>query len=307
MPQLIWLFSRLTFRDVVDILLVSLVFFWLLTLIHHTPAEQVLRGVIVVVIIGVVVAFVFNLPSFNWLLRNSLPALLIAVPVIFQPELRRALEQLGHAGSMLNRPLTSHTGATTETVVDQVVKACARLSERRYGALLVIERQTGLQDIADRGTKLDALVSVELLLTIFFPNSPLHDLAVIVRGDRLVAAGCPLPMSMSDSLDSSLGARHRAALGVTEVSDAVAVVVSEETGRISLATRGHMTSNLTPEKLRKLLLPLLRVSAVSEGLPSWMIRREAVAPERTGVAPSRTEGPAKVELTAAPGEPALKK
>lgn len=307
MPQVLWLFSRLTFRDIVDILLVSLIFFWLLTLIHHTPAEQVLRGVIVVVIIGVVVAFVFNLPSFNWLLRNSLPALLIAVPVIFQPELRRALEQLGHAGNVLNRPLASHAGTTTEALVEQVVKACARLSERRYGALIVIERETGLQDIADRGTKLDALVSVELLLTIFFPNSPLHDLAVIARGDRLVAAGCPLPMSTSASLDSSLGARHRAALGVTEVSDAVAVVVSEETGRISLATRGHMTSNLSPDKLRKLLLPLLRVSTVGEGLPSWMIRRETPAPEQPVAAPHRVEGSAQVELTAAHGEPVLKK
>jgi diadenylate cyclase len=196
------------------------------------------------------------------------------VPIIFQPELRRALEQLGHTGTWLRTslPAGSDTGTMASTI-DEVVRAAAQLSRLRYGALMVLERETGLQDYADRGVALDALVSRQLLVTIFFPNSPLHDAAVLLRGDRIVAGSVVLPLTDNISPMSNLGTRHRAGIGVTEDSDALAIIVSEETGQISVAHHGRLIRNLDQDRLRRVLRTLARIERVDREVEASGVRR----------------------------------
>jgi diadenylate cyclase len=248
-------FALLEWRSIVDILVVGLIVYWLLTLIQGTTANMVVRGIVTLLIVVTILAWALNLTMLNWLLRNSIPALIVVIPILFQPELRRALEQLGRAGGFLPH---SPTLTASAHVIDVVSIAARRLSERRWGALIVLERETGLGEYAETGVPIDGSLSVELMLNVFFPNSPLHDGAVIVRGERLGAAGCVLPLADVHASPIHYGTRHRAAIGITEVSDALAVVVSEETGRISIANNGHLVSNLDEEKLRKVLGILYR-------------------------------------------------
>ena len=249
--------SLLEWRSVVDIVVVGLIVYWLLTLIQGTTAIMVVRGIVTLLIVGTLLAYVLNLTMLNWLLRNSIPALIVVIPILFQPELRRALEQIGRAGGLLPH---SPALSTSAHVVDVIAVAARRLSERRWGALIVLERDTGLGEYVETGVPIDGALSVELVLNVFFPNSPLHDGAVIVRGERLGAAGCVLPLADVHASPVHFGTRHRAAIGITEVADAIAVVVSEETGRISIANNGHLVSNLDEEKLRKVLGILYRPS-----------------------------------------------
>ena len=255
----------LEWRSLVDITIVGLIVYWLLTLIQGTTAIMVVRGIVTLLIAGTVLAYALNLTMLTWLLRNSIPALIVVIPILFQPELRRALEQIGRAGGLL-----PHSPALTASahVVDVIAIAARRLSERRWGALIVLERDTGLGEYVGTGVPIDGALSVELVLNVFFPNSPLHDGAVIVRGERLGAAGCVLPLADVHASPTHYGTRHRAAIGITEIADAVAVVVSEETGRISIANNGHLVSNLDEGKLRKVLGILYR-PAGSDQLP-WM-------------------------------------
>lgn len=245
-----WALANMAFTAVIDILLVAAIFYGVLYLIRGTQAVLLLRGVLLLVLVVVLVGNVFQLVAFNWLIRSSFSALLVAIPVIFQPELRRALERLGRAGWFLNRG-----GADTafSQVVDNVSRAAQELSERRHGALIVLEGEAMLQDVIATGMPLDAVVSSDLLLTIFFPNSELHDGAVIIRGDRVVAARCILPLSEVTPGDGHLGTRHLAAIGMTEQTDAVVIVVSEETGIISLARNGRIIRNLDKGRLARLL------------------------------------------------------
>lgn len=229
-------FSLITFVDVVDILLVTIIIFGALMLIRGTRAVQVLRGLLVLAVIIFLLAQIFDLRAFSWLVDNMLPVLLIAIPVIFQPELRRALEQLGLA----SRYLRIFRRDETSPVVVAFKEAALRLSQRRHGALVVFEQDTGLQEYIDTGVILNAMPSPELFLTIFNKNTELHDGAIIVRENRLAAAACVLPLSTSSLSDRQMGLRHRAALGISEVSDAVAVVVSEETGQVSIAHNGRI-------------------------------------------------------------------
>lgn len=222
--------------DVFDILLVTLIIFGVLMLIRGTRAVQVLRGLFVLAAIVFLFAQIFDLRAFNWLVDNMLPVLLFAIPVIFQPELRRALEQLGLAG----RYLRIFRRDETSPVVATFKEAALRLSQRRHGALVVFEQDTGLQEYIDTGVILDADPSPELFLTIFNKHTELHDGAIIVRENKLAAAACVLPLSTSSLSDRQMGLRHRAALGISEVSDAVAVVVSEETGQVSIAHNGRI-------------------------------------------------------------------
>jgi diadenylate cyclase len=188
--------------------------------------------------------------------------LIIAIPVIFQPELRRAFEQLGHTGSWLKNPFAvTDDDSTQELAIDEVVRAAAQLSRLRFGALMVIERETGLTDYSTKGVSLDAEISRQLLINIFFPNSPLHDAAVIIRGARIVSASVVLPLTDNISASSQLGTRHRAGIGITEESDAIAVIVSEETGQMSVAHSGRLIRNLDPDRLRRVLSTLLHVGA----------------------------------------------
>ncbi|HEY1410434.1 MAG TPA: diadenylate cyclase CdaA [Promineifilum sp.] len=229
-------FALISIVDVIDILLVTLIIFGVLLLIRGTRAVQVLRGMLVLAAAIFVLAQIFELRAFTWLVDNLLPVLLIAIPVIFQPELRRALEQLGRAG----RYLRFFRRDEVSPVVASFKEAALRLSQRRHGALVVFEQDTGLQEYIDTGVLLNADPSPEIFLTIFNKNTELHDGAIIVRENKLVAAACVLPLSTSSLSDRQMGLRHRAALGISEVSDAVAVVISEETGQVSIAHNGRI-------------------------------------------------------------------
>lgn len=253
MDSLHWILSRLAWRDVFDIAVVTLVFFWFLVLIYQTRADQVLRGVVLLVVAAAVLASSLQLTVLGWLVVHSVPVLLVAIPVIFQPELRKLLEQLGRTSRIINHPLATLSPPTADFAVDQIVLACERLARQSFGALIVIERRTGLQDYANSGRRLEATVSAELLESIFYKNSALHDGAVILEGNRVIAAKCVLPLSDNVGSNAQMGTRHRAAIGITEETDAIAVVVSEESGRISVANNGKLFRNLTGDSLRRIL------------------------------------------------------
>lgn len=259
MPELPWIFTRLDLRAVIDILSVALIFFGILWVAQGTRATQLIRGLAILIILVVGVANVFNLTALKWLLNVALPALVVAVPIVFQPELRRALEQLGHTGAWLRPPFSTQVETEMEKTVEEIGRAAAQLARHRYGALIVVERETGLQDYVDRGVPLDATLTRQLLINIFYPNSPLHDGAAIIRHDRILSARCVLPLSDNVDIGGQLGTRHRAGMGITEESDAVAVIVSEETGQISVAHNGRLYRNLDPERLRRVLRTLLRL------------------------------------------------
>lgn len=241
--------QRLSFDDVVDILLVTTIIYGLLVLIRGTRAVSLLRGLLVLALFFLGLSTFIDLPAFSWLVRNILPALLIAIPVIFQPELRRALEQLGRTG----RVMRLFRRNRESKAVSAVARACLRLSQRRHGALIVFEQDTGLQEYVDTGILLNAEPSQDLLLTIFNKHTELHDGAVIVRGETVVAAACVMPLSTSSLSDRQMGLRHRAALGISEVSDAVAVVVSEETGQVAIAHNGRILRRQDPTRLDAIL------------------------------------------------------
>lgn len=249
--QSIWLSlaGRFGLNAVLDIAIVALLLYWVLSLISGTSAATLVRGILILLTLGFVLSSVFNLTMLQFLLRNSIPALIFAIPVLFQPEIRRALEQLGRAGSLI--PRTTAVSPNTR-VAETIARSAQLLAERRFGALIVMERATPLGEFASKGVAMDALLSSELVLNIFWPNSPLHDGAIIVHGDRVVAAGVVLPLSQSPTVEH-MGTRHRAAIGITEISDAIAVVVSEETGGISLANAGRMVRNLGEARLQKVL------------------------------------------------------
>ncbi len=246
------LLARLNAASIIDIVLVTLVFLGLFYLVRGTRAVTLLRGLLLVAFLAVLASTFLNLTAFNWLVRNSIPALLVAIPVIFQPELRRAFERLGRPSTLLG---TRTTDATTKFLAT-LARAAGALSRQMCGALVIIEGRTGLQEYIDTGVRLDAELSVDLLLTIFDKHTDLHDGAVIVRDERLFAASCMLPLSENPDVDRDLGTRHRAALGITESTDAIALVVSEETGGISIAHNGRLLRNLDESNLNRTLTNL---------------------------------------------------
>lgn len=252
----------------IDILIVAVLFYWLLGVIRGTRAVQLLRGIGIVLIAAFVVGTLANerLETLAWLLSTIItPSLIVAVPVLFQPELRRALETLGRSSDLISRPLGGANRSELLETINVICRSAAQLSQQSVGALIVIERTTQLQEYADRGVILDARVSTPLLLNIFYPNSPLHDMAVIVRGTRILAANVVMPLSEDVIGPRRYGTRHRAAKGISEQTDAVAVVVSEETGAISVVNDGRMASYLNEARLRTMLAGLLRVSLPEEG------------------------------------------
>lgn len=259
--DLLFIFQRVNWLSVVDILLVTLIFFILLYFLRDTQALVLLRGVLFLVVLLAVLTSLVELPAFSWLIRSTLPALLLAIPVIFAPEIRRGLERLGRAGTFIS-PGGKTADIEIKEVVRAIVSAAARLSARQHGALIVIQRLDTLDEYNDTGVRLNARVTPELLLQIFYPNTPLHDGAAIITGTRIAAAACVMPLSASGILARSperqMGLRHRAALGISEVSDAVAVVVSEETGSISIAHSGRMIRRLDPERLENILTAFFR-------------------------------------------------
>lgn len=260
-----------------DILLVTVLVYQLLLLIRGTRAVQLVLGLAVLFILYAV-SRLLGLVTLNWILSYVGIVIPIAFLILFQPELRRMLEQLGRGGLLtaLGGPLGREEAIR---LVSDVARAARVLSIRKNGALIVLERNTGLTDVVETGIKVDAAVTVPLLLTIFYPNTPLHDGAVIIRGNRVLAAACLLPLSENPSLGKGLGTRHRAGIGITEQTDAVTVVVSGETGAIALAHEGQLRQGLTEEDLKIQLLALLGPALTRT--PSWWPWRRA-APERPG-------------------------
>ncbi len=243
--------DQLDLVSIVDILLVTLVFFALMLLLRGTQVINLVRGSLLFVGAVLIASNLFELRAFSYMLRQALPILLVAIPVIFQPEIRRLLDQLGRAGSLSNfrNRTTAH-----EPIVDAITRACLVLSEKRYGGLIVIERLIGLQEYVDTGISLDSEISPQMLIQIFYKDAPLHDGAAILRGDRIAAAACVLPLSNDPTMTGrQLGLRHRASKGITETSDAVAIVVSEETGIITVVQDGLMIRRLDEKRLRHVL------------------------------------------------------
>lgn len=224
---------RLDGVAILDILLIASVIFALLTVLRGTAAMTLLRGAVAIVCGLFLLGQVLELTVVNFLLRNSLPGLVLGAIVIFQPEIRRALERAGRTNLRWRR------ASVTLTAMAEISKAVIELSDRRHGALIVIARGTGLEDILETGVHLDADVSAPLIASVFYPNSPMHDRALVVQRDRLAAASCTLPLSSTAS-SLTLGMRHRAAIGLTEQTDALVIVVSEETGAISVAAEGKL-------------------------------------------------------------------
>lgn len=266
--NLLFIFERLNWLSALDILLVTFIFFGVLYSLRDTQAMVLLRGVIFLVVALVLLTTLVELPAFSWLVRNALPALLLSIPVIFAPELRRALERLGRAGTITLKNTGKRTAEVDmEKVIRSIVDASARLSARQHGALIVIQRSDTLTEYIETGVKMHAEVTPELLLQIFYPDTPLHDGAVIITAGRIVAAACVMPLSASGVLNKTperqMGLRHRAALGISEVSDAVAVVVSEQTGSISISNAGRMIRRIDPERLENILTAFFRPDATT--------------------------------------------
>ena len=237
--------------DVVDILVVAYIIYRVMKLLKDTSAARLAKGILVLVLIMLFASFL-RLTMISWLLRNALSVGVFAVVVIFQPELRRLLEQIGKGN--LSRMLIPDTDPNVvESMIVATVSACADMSRTKTGALIVFERKERLGEIIATGTRVDAAPSAELIKNIFFKNSPLHDGAMIVRAGRVCAAGCVLPLSGNQGLSRDLGTRHRAAVGMSETADSVLVVVSEETGAISVAIGGMLKRHLSPEILQKML------------------------------------------------------
>lgn len=251
MSQITWVLSHLSVLSALDLALVALLFYLFLRLIEGTRAVQLLRGMVMLVVAAAVISSFSPFPVLNFIIRTAMPALVVAIPVIFQPELRRALERLGRTPRLVKRQIDRPMPGTSRAL-SEIISAAERLSSRRYGALVVVEGATGLQEFVDTGVPIDAAVNADLLVSIFFSGSPLHDGAVIVHGDRLLAARCLLPLSESPSLHGS-GTRHRAALSVTEQTDAVCFVVSEETGSISITANGTLYRGLDRPAMETLL------------------------------------------------------
>ena len=237
--------------DILDILIVAYIIYRVMKLLKDTSAERLIKGIIILVGI-MLLASMLHLTMISWLLQQALNVGLFAIVVVFQPELRRLLEQIGK-GNFSRLIVPADAPDEVESMITATVSACADMSRTKTGALIVFERRERLGEIISTGTMVDAAPSAELIKNIFFKNSPLHDGAMIVRAGRVCAAGCVLPLSGNQSLSRDLGTRHRAAVGMSESADSVLVVVSEETGSISVAIGGMLKRHLSPDMLRKLL------------------------------------------------------
>lgn len=258
MSDILPILARLDLISVIDILLVAVVFYAILSLIQGTQAVQLLRGILILTVLVMIMASAFNqFTAFGWLINKALPALLVAIPIIFQPELRRALDRVGSTGKILAAPRQI---TKIEQAIQAVSEAAIPMSQVRQGALIVFERTTGLEEYVETGVRLNALISPDLLMTIFFPNTALHDGAVVIRGEQVVAAACVLPLGVEANVGRHqwLGTRHRAALGITQLTDAIAVVVSEESGIISVAHNGQLIRGLDKKRLEQVLTAFFR-------------------------------------------------
>ncbi len=257
-------FSGFNWENALEIAVITLVLFWLLRLLRGTSAMTVVKGISMVTVVIVVLSRALDSIVFDWIVNNAIAVIVLFVLIVFQPEFRRALERVGRAGGFRSWLGLAHDPA--RDTVHIVTQVAARFSDRKIGALICFERETGLLDVVESGVAIDAVVTGPLLEGIFFPNSPLHDGAVVISDDRVLAASCILPTSDYRAMGSDhLGTRHRAAIGITEHTDAIVVVVSEETGAISLAMDGRLLRLLDSERLESMLLPLMHLPNSSRG------------------------------------------
>ncbi len=262
--EILFLGQRFNRKSIIDILLVAIIIYFFLRFVRGTQANTLIRGTIIIMVVLGLLFVLTDLPAFSWLIGSMIPILLIVVPVVFSPEIRRAFERMGRVQSLHDLFFAPVPYAEEmNSVVKAVSVACSRLAERNHGALIVMQRSDDLQKYIQTGVEMDAIVSPETLLQIFYPNTPLHDGAVIISKGRITAAACVMPLSSRNVLDKSpdrhMGLRHRAALGTSETNDSITVVVSEESGLISVAYEGKITRGLSPERLNKLLTELYAI------------------------------------------------
>lgn len=262
--------SQIKITDIIDVLIVTYVIYKGILLVQGTRAVQLLQGIFIVLLTWGLSTW-FDLYTVQWLMNQMFTFGVLAIIIIFQPELRRALEQLGR-GKLFSRNSSEEDTDFTRRI-GEIIKAANYLSRRKIGALLVFERDTGLNDYVESGTRIESHISSEILINIFIPNTPLHDGAVIIRRDTLLAAGCYLPLSENPFISKELGTRHRAAIGMSEVSDAVCVAVSEETGQVSLAINGQIVRDIKDESLISKLFDELRPEKKTKERMSFWKRR----------------------------------
>lgn len=253
MPQ------NISLLDILDIIIIAFLLYNVLLLIKDTPAAQITKGFLLLFIFSFISSWI-GLRTINWLIKGLMAMLVVAIPIIFQPELRRLLLKMGKGSFIVNFPLFPHEEEIRkwEELINGIVMVVPMLSAEKIGALIVLERDVGLNDILETGIILNSEFSSELLYSIFLPNSPLHDGAVIIRKNKIAGANCILPLTKRTDIKKSLGTRHRAAIGLSEVSDALVIVISEERGTISVAIDGRLTRPLKPELLKKFLQNLYR-------------------------------------------------
>jgi diadenylate cyclase len=288
--ELIWTLQSLNLYSLLDILLIAVILFGISFLFRGTQAVPVLRGTILVIVIIIFLSAIPNLVAFRWLSTSIITGAAVAIPIIFQPEIRRAMERLGRAGWLVRQPQVSDY----ERIVNDICTAAGKLSERRHGALIVIERSDPLDEFIETGIRLDSDITPQMMLTVFFPKTELHDGAIIIRDKRIAAAAAVLPLTASHDLAKrKVGTRHRAGLGMSEVSDAVVVIVSEETGQISVANGGRMIRRLDENRLNTILMTFYSDTEANEDSPAFLenmiapVRnwRKSRAEDKTGAAP----------------------
>jgi diadenylate cyclase len=240
---------------ILDIIVVSFIFYKVYMLMYETRAEQLLKGILLIILL-IPISTLLHLTTLNWILNKTITIGVLSFVIIFQPEIRKALEHIGR--SAFTDKHIFEDEEKIEGIITEIAEAVESLSKSRTGALIIIEQTTGLGDVIATGNKLDALISTSLLENIFVVNTPLHDGATVLRNDRIAAAGCFLPLTSNGSINKQLGTRHRAAIGISEVSDALIIVVSEETGVISLAVNGNLTRYYTKDRLKDILIKIIK-------------------------------------------------
>jgi diadenylate cyclase len=263
-----WYFPNIHFTDVLEVIILSFIIYQLLKWIKNTKAWMLLKGM-VVILVFILVAAILRMNTILYLAKNSLTVLATAAIVVFQPELRRALEKLGEKNYM---PIinSGKQRRASDYIVDEIVEASFDMGQVKTGALIVIENVATLTEYENTGIPVDAIVSRQLLINIFEHNTPLHDGAVMIRDNRIVSATCYLPLSENMKISKELGTRHRAAVGMSEVSDAMVIVVSEETGAVSLATGGKILRNLSKEEIKEELISVMETTPVSNSIFNWL-------------------------------------
>ena len=265
--NMIWnLTHRLGVIDIIDILIVAVIIYELLLLTRHTRGSALLKGLFLLLVI-MVVSNLLGLKSLNWVLRAILQNGALVLVILFQPELRKALERMGRS-RLLTKSTRRNVDEERDTVIAEIVQTVVDLSRRRVGALLVFERQTGLEDVIETGTRLNAEISAPLLENIFEPNTPLHDGAAVIRDDQVIAAACILPLAEASGVSRELGTRHRAAVGISENTDAAVIVISEETGIVSMARDGALKRPLSTDELKAFLNDYYSIT--NSGLSSFL-------------------------------------